>query len=180
MKSHILIVIFTSFIIFACKEKPTYNPFDDQYNVSVNQLIKDNCDSISAGCGYFNLIQRSGRLKTYYQTFLEEPNKVVAKGFSYTIDSFQVQINHGRIYTNKTYIDSIENLSINNELLNKELQVFGYKMYRRDHDTILITNDRKHDTIQLYIRATDNGIDQDKLYRVIHYYNSPEFNSYNK
>ena len=43
------------FFLFDAKQKPTYNPFDDLFQVDVQQLRRDGCDTVPAGCGYDNL-----------------------------------------------------------------------------------------------------------------------------
>ena len=181
MKSyHFKFFFISAVFIYACKEKPTYNPFDDQYNIAVSALVNDQCDTISAGCGYFNLIQKSGHLKTYYQYFMEDPNEIVAKGFHYVIDSFEVEINNGRVYTNHELMDSIIHLPMNKNRLNTALNPFDYKIFRRDKEKVHIVNELKKDTIILYIRTGDDGIHNDVLYRVINYYDSPEYGKANK
>jgi len=177
MKLTIILLFFV--VILSCKEKPTYNPFDDQYNVAVSELVKDNCDTLSAGCGYFNLIQRSGRFKTYYQTFMEKPNHVVAKGFSYVIDSFETQKDIS-LRINDSFTDSILDLPINQQALDNELKKFDYKIYKRAFDNVFIINDKINDTIRVSIIVGADDINKNRIYRVINYYDSPEYGKANK
>jgi len=151
MKFIIKILCITSIVIscfFSCKEKPTYNPFDNQFNVSVRSLIRDNCDTISAECGYYNLTKREGKLRPYYQIYDEEFYEVVAKGFIYPMDTFKVE-EFVDIYTSKSLIDSVAYLPINEEELNEEFWKFGYVIYQRYQDTIQIVNAENKDTIEL-------------------------------
>ena len=62
-------VIVCLLAFMGCKPSPNYNPFDDQFNVSVRDIMSDGCDTISAGCGYFNLQVPAGRFRPYYQIF---------------------------------------------------------------------------------------------------------------
>lgn len=80
---HIILMI----LIAGCKPSPDYDPFNQQYDVSVGNLVMDGCDMISAGCGYFNLQAKEGRLRPYYQLFVEDADKVLAKSFTYYEDT---------------------------------------------------------------------------------------------
>ena len=148
----IIVNIIIVISIISCKEKPNYNPFDEQFDVSVNTLIRDNCDTISAGCGYFNLVKREGKLKPYYQVYMEDFSEVVAKGFSYEIDTFRIR-NFKDIYTNEIKLDSIKNLPIDKEEFNKEFGKFGYKINSRVNSSIQIVNAQLMDTIDLELDA---------------------------
>ncbi|MFT6338301.1 MAG: hypothetical protein ACJATI_005073 [Halioglobus sp.] len=88
MKEIVFGLILVCFL--SCKEKPNYNPFDDQFDVSIRALGQNNCDTISAGCGYFNLSRSNGRLRPYYQVFREPFDEVDAKGFTYYVDTIQL------------------------------------------------------------------------------------------
>lgn len=144
----ILLNIVIAIITISCKEKPNYNPFDEQFDVSVNSLISDKCDTISAGCGYFNLIKNEGKLKPYYQVHIEEFDQVVAKGFSYVLDTFRVA-NYKDKCTNETKLDSIKMLPLDRYALNKELGKYGYQISTRINSSIQIVNFELSDTINL-------------------------------
>jgi len=136
--------------LISCKEEPNYNPFDNQFDVSVRQLIADNCDTIPAGCGYFNLIKRTGKLRPYYQFYMEDPFQIVAKGFTYEIDTFSARGYENKAF-NKVLIDSVINLPINEKELSKEIEKFGYQFLSRKSKYVLISNEIKMDTIQLQL-----------------------------
>ena len=144
MKKYSLILII---IFISCNEKPTYNPFDNKFNGSVRSLILDNCERVSAGCGYINITKREGKLKPFYQIFLDDFNNVLAKGFIYEIDTFKT--------TNfdDFKIDSLEKLPINEEELNAELKRFKYKINSRFENEILLVNDEGIDTVLIKINA---------------------------
>lgn len=141
---HILFIIG----LVSCKEEPKYNPFDDQFDVSVRGLINDNCDTISAGCGYYNLIVRGGRLQPYYQVSNEDFYQVVAKGFIYSIDTFTIP-DFDSIDSDSLIIDSIVSLPLNTNLLNQEFSKFGYLIEYRIKEQICIVNNELRDTINL-------------------------------
>lgn len=147
MKNSILKILLLLSMI-SCKEQANYNPFDEQFDVSVSKLIKDNCDTISAGCGYFNLIKREGKLKPYYQIFIEDFHQVVAKGFSYPIDTFR-DVNFEAFYSDNSKIDSLLRLPLNEEAMNKEFRHYGYAINSRDKASIQIVNSQISDTINL-------------------------------
>ncbi|CAL2082699.1 hypothetical protein [Tenacibaculum sp. 190524A02b] len=88
MKKNLIIVII--FYLVSCKPSPTYNAFDDKFDISIREVIKNGCDTISAGCGFFNLIQKEGKLRNYYQIYVSDWNKVDAKGFTYFLDTLKV------------------------------------------------------------------------------------------
>ena len=143
---NIIVKILIVISIISCKEKPNYNPFDEQFNVSVNRLFQDNCDTIPVECGYYNLTKNHGKLRPYYQVYINDFSKVVGKGFIYEMDTFRVKGFQDR-YTNKSQIDSILNLPINESELNQEFGKFGYEIFSRNLDTIKIVNSDKNDTI---------------------------------
>ena len=172
MKSIVQIVIILS--VFSCGENPNYNPFDNQFNVSINQLANDNCDTISAGCGYYNLTQKKGNLKTYYQVYSEDFKKVLAKGFSYTLDTTSTITQNENDDIN-TIIDSIIKLPINREQVNKELGKFGYRLHLRNRELIQIENNNTLDTINLRMKHSLE-VDSQYLIRYIDYFKPNKLN----
>ena len=164
-----VIKIFIVITVFSCKEKPNYNPFDDQFNVSVHCLAQDNCDSISAGCGYYNLIQRKGKLRTYYQIELfNDPTHVVAKGFDYNIDTFKVK--NAFPYFRQPLADSVINLPLKIADLNQEFGRFGYKVFSRDDDIIQLFNPELNNKVD--IRIVIHYIDEQHITRGFDYFKS--------
>ena len=175
-----LILILIVFI--SCKEKPTYNPFDDQFNVSVRQLVRDKCDTIPAGCGYFNLTKNSGRFRPYYQIYADDFHEVVAKGFQYTVDSFKTRKAHDKVFL-RYQMDSVADLPLDKEKVNVEFGKFGYQLINRDSCAITIANEEIGDTIQLRletgtsIRKIDVSIHHAMyIFRYICYFKSPPTN----
>ncbi|CAM1341324.1 hypothetical protein [Tenacibaculum amylolyticum] len=161
--SIIFISILTS--IISCKETPNYNPFDNQFNVSVSKLIKDKCDTIDAGCGYRNLQQNSGKLRTYYQVFFGDFENVLAKGFSYYLDT--IKIDTTSIY--KINRDSILYKKINPALLDKELHKFNYKYLKQENNNVFITNNK--DTLSL---GFSYDIEKGSFLRYLMYFKVPK------
>lgn len=78
-------------ILCSCQPDPSYNPFDSSFDINVQSLIRDDCDTVSAGCGYFNLNKHFGNYSVYYQTYMEEPNTVVAKGMRIYLDTVAIR-----------------------------------------------------------------------------------------
>jgi hypothetical protein len=146
-----LIVALITMFLFSCQEEPSYNPFDSHFNVSVERVLENGCDTISAGCGWFNLQVKTGRLRPFYQVDSgEDFYKVVAKGFEYYVDTIDLQGNTF-YYSNDRLQDSILNLPYNKAELNKELGVFGYRIVSVDSNRINIVNHVKKDTVELRI-----------------------------
>lgn len=157
------------------KQTPTYNPFDDVFDVDTNQLSE--CDTISAGCGYFNFYPKSDkRLKIYYQIYAENIDNVIAKGFYYEEDTFTIP-NH---YEYQQISDSLNNLSIDVKEFNHALKEFDYvyldKIMEKNVDTyypkIRIVEKNHLDTIttSLYWHVSEE--DSTKIVRTISYFKS--------
>jgi len=153
---HLIAILIVAFI-FSCKETPTYNPFDDQYSISINHLKKNNCDTVMAGCGYFNLIEREGKLRMYYQIYGDASNEVVAKGFEYYIDTIEFRnwstLRDTTGYPYESILDSIASLSFNENKIDNDFRKFGYRVFERKRDRIHLLNSQTNDTLKLKIKA---------------------------
>ncbi|SFF04893.1 hypothetical protein [Thermoflexibacter ruber] len=88
------IIFFTSLFLFAgigelffSYPAPTYNPFDDVFNVSRERLVKEGCIEDIIECGYVNITKDFGDgISMYYQFFGDE--KIIqAKGMFIEIDT---------------------------------------------------------------------------------------------
>ncbi len=171
MKISTKILLSISLLYFiGCKEAPNYNPFDDQFDINVNRLIKDKCDTINTGCGYWNLQENSGRLRTYYQIYADDWRKVVAKGFSYYVD---IQ----RIDTYKlkhTEIDSILYQQIDTKILNKELEKYKFRFLKLEQNKVYINKGKDTLELEFYYK-----IQKDSIRRYLSYFNNPEVKNIN-
>lgn len=134
---------------FSCKEQPNYNPFDNQINISTDKLAEDGIDTISAGCGYFNLTQKKKNFRTYYQVFNDDYDSVLAKGFSYIIDTMALYQGKPNLYRTRD-LDSVCKLPFDQSLFNMEIGNFGYKVLSQNDNIVYIVNSRM-DTIPLSI-----------------------------
>lgn len=169
-KNIVLILLLTT--CFSCKEKPNYNPFDNQFNVSTNHLKKDNCDVMVAGCGYFNFQLPQGRLRPFYQVYDEEFNKVIAKGFTYYLDTFKIDDCSHDNHIYKKAIDSFKISPVNIEVLNYEFDKYDYQFLSKDLSSITIFNSKTNDTINLFLTQSINN--QDCMVIIeLEYFNSP-------
>ncbi len=119
MKKSIIFLILIIFI--GCKPSPTYNAFDKEFDISLSEVVNDRCDTITVGCGYFNFRQKKGRLKNYYQVYMDDWNKVVAKGFDYSLDTLICK-SEKEIKTKRYAKISNKNIAE----LNSELKKFGF------------------------------------------------------
>lgn len=151
------------------KQTPTYNPFDDIFDIDTNQLVE--CDTIIGSCGYINFQPKNEkRLKMSYQVYAEN---IVAKCFTYAEDTIPIP----EKYNQENYIDSIKNLPIDIKEFNNSLKEFDYayldKIMEENADTyypkIRIIHKNHLDTASLYWDVSED--DSTKLVRTIRYFN---------
>lgn len=150
------------------KQTPTYNPFDDVFDIDTNQLVE--CDMIIGSCGYVNFYPKTNkRLKMSYQIF---GNNIVAKCFTYAEDTIPIP----KEYNQESYIDSIKKLPIDIEEFNNSLKEFDAvyldKIMEKNVDTyypeIRIIYKNHIDTTSLYWEVLEE--DSTKLVRTIYYF----------
>ena len=55
IKPFAILILMTVVSFTSCEREPTYNPFDQEFDISIKQVIRNGCDTLSAGSGYFNL-----------------------------------------------------------------------------------------------------------------------------
>jgi len=172
----ILILIFLVQLIIiqlGCKKDPTYNPFDKEFNISIKEVIQNGCDTIPAGCGYFNFTEKSSPAKMYYQVFYEDFFKVVAKGFVYHIDTFKLN-NSVEYYELR---DSLEKLPFKTSKLNKNLLKYNYSFLDLNQKTVRIVNQNIEDTISLKMRIATIDYNRNLFVRNLEYFvGSPKKN----
>ncbi len=157
------------------KQTPTYNPFDDVFDIDTNQLSK--CDTIIGSCGdiYFK-IKNNKRMKFYYQISWEDINNVIGKGFTYVEDTILTT----QKYNYYNFPDSLKNLSINIKEFNKALNKFEYsyldKIMEKNVDIyypiIRIIHKTNLDTITTSLDWHKLENDSTKIVRTISYYKS--------
>jgi hypothetical protein len=168
MKKSIIILIFIT--LNSCKPSPTYNAFDNQFNISMREVVKDGCDTISAGCGWFNLRQKEGRLRNYYQIYVDDWDNVVAKGFDYFLDTLNIK-------GEKDY-DKIRSLKISNKHiteLNSELKKYGYKFLDQKlgeygSNYVQIINEISKEKSKLEIQLNWKNDKDSIIYRELNYW----------
>ncbi|WP_375559448.1 hypothetical protein ACE193_17145 [Bernardetia sp. OM2101] len=149
--------------IILYKQTPTYNPFDDVFDIDTNQLTE--CDTIIGSCGYFNVQPKTDkRLKVFYTVFLGD---IDGKGFVYTGDTISIP------YNDTIFLDSIMNLPINKKEFNKALSEFGYsyldKISGEYRDEIRIIHRINFDTLKAHIFWEGLEGDSTKIIRLIQY-----------
>ena len=149
-------------LLVSCKMKPNFDPFDDQFNVSVDKIIADGCDTISAGCGYFNLTRTDGLLNPYYQIHQEDFNEVVAKGFDFIVDTI-VADEYGNDLRLFEWIPEYTNA------FEEALDAYGYELQKTTDSSIVIVNKEKLDTIELAKRI--EKLDTTRVQILISYFN---------
>ena len=150
-------LIFVVLLLFAsCKEPPNYNPFDDQFNVSVNQLIKDGCRMEYGECGYINIVNYGRSLNPYYQVHIDDINQVEAKGFEYQIDSFKFSCNL-QMGLNDPHLDSLANLPIDIKRLNEELSSYAYRLDLQLGDSLKLVSILDTIILETDVVLSNNG-----------------------
>jgi hypothetical protein len=112
-------ILFCSALLYSCKQKPTYNPFDDQFSLDRKELLKNGMDTIIESCGYYHLAFKEKKFSPFYQFHFDDENEILSKGFSYIIDT---------IFSKTTNIDSIKKLDYSLIDINKRLQKFNKKL----------------------------------------------------
>lgn len=147
MKKSIILLIFIA--LNSCKPSPTYNAFDKEFDISLREVVKNGCDTITVGCGFFNLREKNGKLRNYYQIYVEDWNNVVAKGFDYILDTLYLK--------EEKEFGKIRNLKISETQifeLNTELKKYGFKFYNQKEDefgnnSVEIINELSKKTFEL-------------------------------
>ena len=132
--------------------------------------MKNGCDTISAGCGWFNLRQKEGRLRSYYQIYVDDWNNVVAKGFDYFLDTLNIK-------GEKDY-DKIRSLKISNKdivELNSELEQYGYKfldqkLSKYGSNYVQIINEISKEKRKLGIQLNWKNDKDSIIYRELNYW----------
>ncbi|GAB4110454.1 MAG: hypothetical protein OHK0057_08510 [Thermoflexibacter sp.] len=134
------IIFFTSLFLFAGIGKlffsypaPTYNPFDDVFNVSRERLVKEGCIEDMIECGYVNVTKDFGDGTSMYYQYFGDENTVYYKGFSINIDTVAVvDFEEVQEFTQKQidslyYSKDIDIESLKKRLSNINLQLISLK-----------------------------------------------------
>lgn len=150
-----VLFLLASIAFSSCKKNPTYNPFDKEFNISIKQVIKNKCDTIAAGCGYFNLRENSKPSYMYYQVYFEDFHEVVAKGYVYYIDTFE--IHKFSDYYRSEKRDSILNLSINKNDINEQIYKYNYNYLSQEENRVKIVGNEDEDTLIININLVETG-----------------------
>lgn len=116
-------------ILSSCRQEPSYNPFDNQFDLVTSEFSEADLDTAIVGCGFYNLYPRNKRFTPFYQFYFEE-EALQAKGFVYFIDT---------IYCKKYNMDSIEQVHFNLSEVNEHLKKFDKHITRKD-DQLLINH----------------------------------------
>ena len=154
----------------SCKPSPTYNAFDKEFDISIREVVKNGCDTITVGCGYFNYREKKGRLRNYYQVYVKDWNNVVAKGFDYFLDTLDIK--------GKKEFGKIRSLKISNSQiieLNSELKKYGYKFYEQKkgefgNNFVLIINEVSKEKIKLETMLNWKNEKDSIIYRELNYF----------
>ena len=148
MKRNILILICCLSLI-NCKEKPSYNPFDDQFNIDESYFLIDKLDTIRDTCGYYGLEKKDAKFSVFYAFYLDE---LIGKGFSFNIDTIKIKKEY-----KYEILDSINSLNFNPRKLNLALKKFNFEFYKKINNQVLIINKSQNriDTGYIYSKNSD-------------------------
>ena len=166
---NIFIILITA-IFYSCKPSPTYNAFDNEFDISIREVVKNGSDTITVGCGYFNYREKKGRLRNYYQVYVKDWNNVVAKGFDYFLDTLDIkgEKEFGKIRSLKISTSQIIEL-------NSELKKYGYKFYDQKEgefgtNFVRIINETSQEKIKLETLIKWKNQKDSIIYRELGYF----------
>ncbi len=92
----------------ACQRtNPSYNPFDEFFDVSYQTLLEDSCVLLSADCGYATYGKALENHTVFYQFTPYEEDKVVAKGLKIALDTTKINLRVDKTIENLENLDSI-------------------------------------------------------------------------
>lgn len=134
---------------FGCKEKPTYNPFDDQFNIDESYFIKDKLDTIWDTCEYYNLSKKELNFEILYGYY---DTNLLGKAFSMPIDTIKLKGNY-----DFRKLDSINSISFDVDKLNLALNKYNYEFLSHVKYKVLILNktNNRIDTAAIYSNKND-------------------------
>lgn len=119
-----LFFLFLLFYFWNLEYRPTYNPFDEEDNISIETLLDDGCELLSAPCGYGTYGKEVDGNLVYYQFNPGEVHKVSAKGICIHIDSTEIEPTlkplmnkRGRIFIEKLLSEKIDRAKLIEPLL---------------------------------------------------------------
>lgn len=147
----LILLLLVSCCLFNCKPSPTHNPFDEVFDVSISKLIEEGCDTVNVGCAYFNLTSKQRKFRTYYQVDAGDNfYKAVAKGFTYSMDTFRVPAS--KAY-DENYLDSLFQKPYDFSGLEFELSRFDYHVYSQESAKVTIGSGDRSTKIDISIGA---------------------------
>ncbi len=143
-------------IVTACGRKsPTLNPFDEVFDVEVSQLAELDCDTVSAGCGYFNLVYHKEDHDVYYQVYMDE-GQVIAKGLTILVDSMTLDVRSQReIDDNSAY--QKRKSELDRSIADSVLASYGLSKVDpepEDHDWSWVYSDEQRSTYSLTVQES--------------------------
>ena len=149
--NYLIITIITIFLfsMFREKPKPTYDPFDDLFQVDTRQFVRDNCDTIPAGCGYYNLAKIENDFAVYYQIYRFGSSNIEAKTFVFWIDTFLMSMEND--YPN--FLDTLPISASRINRLEEIIQNFNFSVDSITKGKVKIVSHNKADTFLLGVHT---------------------------
>jgi hypothetical protein len=120
-----------------------------------------------AECGYFNLADTIHN--HYYQVYFDDMKEVIAKGFSYRLDTFYLKPSQIK-NRDDSFLDSLIILPMDRNRLNNELNYFGFQIDERIQETVRISQLDRDFMVDLEIEAL-TSLDNKMLIRAIEFFN---------
>ena len=148
MKSLLYFSILNCFLLASCSKTPSYNPFDDDFDVSADDLRRAGCHIATLGEYSIQFEQCNDRFRPYYLLSDTDLTKAYAKGFSYPVDKHFLPY---RMCSDGTEEDSIQGIPIDIEEFKSAIAPYDYQVIAYEHPAIEITNINHADTIRLTI-----------------------------
>ena len=82
-------IILVTASLSCSKPEPTFDPFDDVYNVNMNRVRSLSDTLVSAGCGFFNYMKTFDGFSVGYQFYVDDSEEVCAKVAGFMLDTIQ-------------------------------------------------------------------------------------------
>ena len=155
MKKYFFLISCFTFLL-SCKQKPTYNPFDSQFNIDESYFIKDKLDTIWDGFGYYGIVKKVNKQSN--MSYVYHYDDLIGKYYHFYIDT--IKSKQKIIYDSNNH-DSLNSLPLNQINLNESLKKFNYKFYGQNGRIVYIINNNSKKIDTAYI---DSDVYTDSLH----------------
>jgi hypothetical protein len=132
---------------FTPRPKPSFNPFDNQFNVLFEDVVKEKCDKVNIGCGEFALTKNINNKTVFYRFF--QLDYSYAKGLLLNIDTIKYDKNsmENEAYKKQVIFD----VPIDFGFIAKEMAFFKVKLAK-------IERKKEYNSWEISFKTNDNKI----------------------